>query len=186
MHVRRGIRFRSATLVLLTTALAALTAGCSSNGEEHDYDLLYTNVEPIDFARILCRGVEMRDEHTCLTSVIEHWHDTRYDEPDPSEVTGGPMVVVFDEEFFRGTYVSNPFQAAFTVASATNLCRGRFDAFGGSVRAEYKVRCDDGSTGVAKLQLARDGRNGIGFMELFDGRRGDIVFGHRAVGGSFL
>ncbi|NBC12099.1 MAG: hypothetical protein GVY09_01910 [Gammaproteobacteria bacterium] len=163
-----------------------LTAGCSSNQTQVDYDLLFTKVEPIDYARILCRGIEMRDQHTCMTSVLQHHRDMRYNEPSPSAVTGGPFVIVLDDDLYRGTYVSNPFVSAFTVSNGANICRGRYNAFGGDTRAEFAVRCDDGSTGLANIILDVDGRNGIGKMDFTDGRRGEIVFGHRAVGGNFL
>lgn len=180
----------STLLVPFFTALfvlgLGLTAGCSSNQKQVDYDLLFTDVEPIDYARILCRGIEMQDQHTCMTSVIQHYRDMRDYEPTPSEVNAGPFVIVLDDDLYRGTYVSNPFVSAFTVSNGGNLCRGRYNAFGGDSRAEFAVRCEDGSTGMANIILDVDGRNGIGKMDFTDGRRGEIAFGHRAVGGNFL
>jgi hypothetical protein len=128
----------------------------------------------------------MQDQHTCMTSVIAHYREARFDEPDPSEVTDGPFVIVLENDLYRGTYVSQPFASAFTVSNGYNICRGRYNAFAGDTRADFDVRCDDGSTGVANIILDIDGRNGVGALELYDGRRGQIVFGHRAVGGNFL
>lgn len=176
---------RHGRLALLTAGFA-LAAGCAGNGRQVDYDLLFTEVQPIEYARILCRGIEMQDQHTCMTSVIQHYRDMRYYEPTPSAVTGGPFVVVLDDDLYRGTYVSNPFVSAFTVSNGNIICRGRYNALGGDSRAEFGVRCDDGSTGIANIILDVDGRNGIGEMDFVDGRRGEIVFGHRAVGGNFL
>jgi hypothetical protein len=173
-------------LALSLCLLACLLTGCGANEAQRDYDLLFTNVEPVEYARILCRGVDMRDEHTCMTSVVQHWHDARYDEPDPSQVKGDPFVIVTDAELYRGTYLSQPFASAFAVSSGSVICRGRYNAFGGDTRADFDVRCDDGSSGVANIILDVDGRNGIGRMDFYDGRRGDIVFGHRAVGGNYL
>jgi hypothetical protein len=167
-------------------AAVVLTAGCGGNKAERDYDLLFTDVEPIEYARILCRGIEMQDQHTCMTSVLAHYRSTRYFDPDPSQVTNGPFVVVFDDDLYRGTYVSQPFASAFTVSNGFNICRGRYNAFAGDTRADFAVHCDDGSTGFANIMLDIDGRNGVGELELYDGRRGEIVFGYRAVGGNFL
>lgn len=183
--MRIGGAARTALSALLAAAVA-LAAGCGGNRAERDYDLLFTNVEPIEYARILCRGIPMRDQHTCMTSVLQHYHDTKWDEPDPSEVTGGPFVVVFADDLYRGAYVSNPFISAFTVSNGADICRGRYDAFAGDTRADFHVRCDDGSRGLANIILDVDGRNGVGRLDLDDGRRAEIVFGHRAVGGNFL
>ncbi len=163
-----------------------LAAGCGGHGVQTDYDLLLTRVGPIDYARILCRGIALQDRHTCMTSVLQHHHDLRHAEPTPDAATAGPFVVVFDDDLYRGTYVSNPFVSAFTVSNGKNICRGRYDAFVGDTRADLRVRCDDGRTGRANLILDIDGRNGIGKLDLSDGRRGEIAFGHRAVGGDFL
>ena len=183
MRVSRAAR--PCQLVLLA-AVAGFAAGCTSNPAQLNYNLLFTDVQPLEYARILCRGISMHDRHTCMTSVLAHYHETRYDEPDPDQVVDGPLVVVFDDDLYRGSYVSNPFAAAFTVSNGYNVCRARYNAFAGDTKAQFRVHCDDGSSGFAKLILDIDGRNGIGKLELHDGRRGEIVFGHRAVGGNFL
>ncbi len=183
MRVSRAAR---RSQLALLAAVAGIAAGCSGNKGQIDYNLLFTYVEPIQYARILCRGIAMHDRHTCMTSVLAHYRETRYDEPDPSEVTGGPFVVVFDDDLYRGTYVSQPFAAAFTVSNGYNVCRGRYNAFAGDTKARFAVRCDDGSSGTARIILDVDGRNGIGELEFYGGGRGEIVFGHRAVGGEFL
>jgi hypothetical protein len=180
MHVSRAAR---GTLI---AAAMVLTAGCGGNTGQRDYNLLFTDVQPIEYARILCRGIDMQDQHTCMTSVLQHYRDGRYDEPDPSQVTDGPFVVVFEDDLYRGTYVSNPFASAFTVSNGYNICRGRYNAFAGDIKADFFVRCDDGSTGTANIILDIDGRNGVGEFNFYDGRRGEIVFGYRAVGGNFL
>jgi hypothetical protein len=183
---RGAMRASGAVRQTLSIILIGLIAGCASDKGQINHNLLFTSVEPIEYARILCRGIAMQDQHTCMTSVIKHYYDTRYDEPDPSQVTGGPFVVVLDDELYRGTYVSQPFASAFTVSNGVSICRGRYNAFGGDTKADFDVRCDDGSTGTANIILDVDGRNGIGKITFYDGRRGDIVFGHRAVGGNFL
>jgi hypothetical protein len=183
MYVGRAVRHPCPALLAATLSLVA---GCGGHVGERNYDLLFTNVEPLEYARILCRGIPMRDQHTCMTSVLQHYHDSRWDEPDPSEVTGGPFVLVFADDLFRGTYVSNPFISAFAVSNGAERCHGRYDAFAGDTRADFRVHCDDGSTGLANIILDTDGRNGVGVLDLNDGRRGRIVFGHRAVGGDFL
>ncbi|MCG6941788.1 MAG: hypothetical protein LJE69_11135 [Thiohalocapsa sp.] len=186
MHVSRAARHSLSALPALLIAVIGLVAGCAENKGQINYNLLFTDVEPIQYARILCRGIPMHDQHTCMTSVLAHYRATRFDQPDPSQVTNGPFVVVFDDDLYRGSYISQPFIAAFTVTNGSNICRGRYDAFAGDTRADFRVWCDDGSTGFANIILDVDGRNGIGEFVLNDGRRGEIVFGYRAVGGDFL
>ncbi len=183
MRVGRSAR---QALLAVPALITGLAAGCASKQGQINYDLLFTDVEPIQYARILCRGIPMQDQHSCMTSVLAHYRATRFDEPDPSQVANGPFVVVLGDELYRGTYVSQPFASAFTVSNGYNVCRGRYNAFAGDTKAQFMVRCDDGSTGAAKIILDIDGRNGIGELRLDDGRRGEIVFGYRAVGGNFM
>jgi len=171
-------------LVALWTALSAV--GCTSNLATRDYNLVFTNVDALEYARILCSGIEMQDRHTCLTSVMQHVKEMRDRDVTPSEVLDGPFVVVLRDDLYRGNYVSQPFAAAFTVSNGFNVCRGRYNAFAGDTQAIFKVRCDDGSTGSANIMLDAAGRNGVGIVDMDDGTRGAIVFGHAAVGGAYL
>ncbi len=170
---------------ILVVAVALALAGCSANEATTDYNLVMTDVPAIEYGRILCRGIPMEDRHTCLTSVIQHYQDAELEKIEPDEATRGPFVVVFDEDVYRGSYVSQPFAAAFTVSNGRNVCRGRYNAFAGDTRAIFKVHCDDGGRGTANIILDERGRNGIGIIEMDDGTRGEIVFGHSAVGGAF-
>ena len=183
MRVGRAAR---QVLPAMPAMVIGLAVGCAGNQGQVNYNLLFTDVEPIQYARILCRRIPMDAQYSCMTSVLAHYRATRFDEPDPSQVTNGPFVVVLDDDLYRGTYVSQPFAAAFTVSNEYNVCRGRYNAFAGDTRAQFRVRCDDGSTGRAQLILDIDGRNGIGELKLDDGRHGEIVFGYRAVGGHFM
>ena len=168
-------------------ALCAMaTSGCSSNSATRDYNLVFTDVKPIQYARILCRGIPIEDQHTCMTSVIEHQAEARDWELTPAEVVDGPFVVLLGDDLYRGSYVSNPFAAAFTISNGYNICRGRYDAFNGDTEAVFDLYCDDGSRGMANIILDTSGSNGVGILDMDDGRRGRIVFGHAAVGGDFL
>lgn len=171
---------------LVAALIAAAMAGCARNHAERDFDLLFTRVHPIEYARILCSGIDMEDRHTCVTSVMQHYNEAKHRELTPDEVVNGPFVIVFGGVLYRGNYVSNPFASAFTVSNGYNVCRGRFNAFAGDTAPVFRVFCDDGSSGRARIMLDTEGRNGLGIIEMSDGTRGDIVFGHAAVGGAFL
>lgn len=166
--------------------LAGGMAGCGGTPETIDYDLVTTSVAPIEYARILCQLVPMEDRHTCMTSVMQHYQETKHDDLEPDQVTGGPFVLIFDRRLYRGRYLSQPFAAAFSARDgAGTTCRGRYNAFAGDERAVFDVRCDNGGRGSANIILDTDGRNGIGRLRMDDGSEGDIVFGHAAVGGDF-
>jgi len=169
-------RLASCTLL----GLLAL-AGCSSDTSDRNYDLIFADIKPIDYARIQCRLIPIEDRHTCLTTSIQHYRDVMMEPIPRDQVTQGPMVAVVGEEIYRGRYVSNPFSAAFTVSSGYNVCRGRFDAVAGETRTIYDVYCDNGATGSANLVLDSSGSNGLGIVEMDDGTRGEIVFGPAAV-----
>jgi len=183
------MRSGSAAWVAASTCIGLL-AGCGGNTPTRDYDLVYTDVEPLEYARILCSGIDMRDRHTCLTSALQHQKEMREyfnaHDPNADEVIDGPFVVVLRDEIYRGTYVSQPFAAAFTVSNGVNICRGRYNAFAGDTKAIFHVRCDDGATGTANIILDQRGRNGLGEVTMDDGTQGKIVFGYTAVGGAYL
>lgn len=182
-----AMKMRSAGLgALLVAGWALSSAGCGSNAATRDYNLVYTSVDPLEYARILCSGIDMLDRHTCLTSVMQHNKEMRDRDLTPDEVVNGPFVVVLQDDLYRGSYVSQPFASAFTVSNGINVCRGRYNAFAGDTRAIFKVVCDDGSRGTANIMLDTGGRNGVGEVTMDDGTHGQIVFGHAAVGGAFL
>lgn len=181
------MKIRTAGLgAVLVAGWALSSAGCGGDDATRDYDLVYTRVDPLEYARILCSGIDMRDQHTCLTSVMQHNKETRDLDVTPDEAVNGPFVVLLQDDLYRGRYVSQPFAAAFTVSNGINVCRGRYNAFAGDTRAVFKVICDDGSRGSANIMLDTGGRNGVGEVTMDDGTRGKIVFGHAAVGGAFL
>jgi hypothetical protein len=158
-------------------------SGCAGKPGQVDYDLVFTDVEPIEYARILCARIPLGERHSCMTAVIDHHREYRYDDRPPENVVGGPFVMFIGNEMYRGSYVSQPFAAAFSVTSGSTICRGRYNAFAGDTRAIFDVWCDDGGRGSANIILDRGGRNGIGQVIMDDGRTGRIVFGAAAVGG---
>jgi hypothetical protein len=171
-------------LAVMTATAGGLT-GCANNPATTDYNLLFTSVKPIEYARILCANTPMEDRHTCMTSVIAHNRATRALDLPPENIIRAPFIMFLDRDLYQGRYVSQPFAAAFTVAYEGNVCRGRYNAFAGDTKAVFRVRCDDGTRGSANIILDAGGRNGIGEVETDDGRTGRIVFGLAAVGGDF-
>jgi hypothetical protein len=169
----------SASLVLLAASIAL--GGCSAARYPRDLGLVFLDVTPMDYARILCRRTPMLERHTCISMVIEHYRATWARDLSPSEVTAGPFVALIGERFYRGRYRSDPFTAAFTVADGARVCRGRYSAFAGDTSPVFRVRCDDGRRGRAQIVLDQTGANGLGRIEMDDGSKGDIVFGYAAV-----
>lgn len=169
-------RLASFTLIVLLAL-----AGCSSDTSNRNYDLVFSDIKPMDYARIQCRLVPMEDRHTCLTTSLQHYRDVMLEPIPRNQVTQGPMVAIVGEEMYRGRYVSYPFRAAFTLSNGRNICRGRFDAFAGDKMTIYRVRCDNGATGTANLVLDISGSNGLGIAEMDDGTRAEIIFGTAAV-----
>ncbi len=166
----------------LSTLIALLIlTGCSTDTSERDYNLVFSDIQPMDYARIQCRLVPMEDRHTCLTTSLQHYRDVTRDPIPRDQVTRGPMVAVLRDEMYRGSYISYPLSAAFTLSNGRNVCRGRFNAFAGDKMSIYRVRCDNGATGSANLVLDITGANGLGIFEMDDGTRGQIIFGPAAV-----
>ncbi|MEA3642869.1 MAG: hypothetical protein VBE63_23435 [Lamprobacter sp.] len=171
-------------LALAPLYLTAL-AGCSASRAPVDLNLVFVEVTPMDYAHILCQLEPMAERHTCMTSVVGHYREHRNRDSAPMEAVGGPFVAFIDRQRYRGSYVSNPFAAAFSVSHGRTLCRGRYNAFAGDAEAIFRLRCDDGREGRAQIVLDQTGRNGIGKLWMASGSTGDIVFGYAAVGGAF-
>lgn len=150
-----------------------------------DLNLVFVEVTPMDYARILCQLEPMTERHTCMTSVIDHYRNNRNRDVTPTEAVDGPFVAFIDNQLYRGSYVSNPFAAAFSVSNGRTICRGRYNAFAGDAEAVFRLRCDDGREGRAQIVLDQTGRNGIGKLWMTSGSTGDIAFGYAAVGGAF-
>ncbi len=169
----------------LAVSLAVSLAGCSASRAPVDLNLVFVEVTPMDYARILCQLEPMTERHTCMTSVIDHYRDHRNRDVTPTEAVDGPFVAFIDNQLYRGSYVSNPFAAAFSVSNGKNICRGRYNAFAGDAEPIFRLRCNDGREGRAQIVLDQTGRNGIGKLWMASGLTGDIVFGYAAVGGGF-
>ncbi len=165
--------------------LSAIILGCAANRAPVDLNLVFVDVKPIDYARILCRLVPMNERHTCMTTVIAHYRDNRGRDIAPDEAVDGPLVAFIDNQLYQGSYVSNPLAAAFSITNGSNICRGRYSAFAGDTEPVFRFRCTDRREGRAQIVLDQTGRNGIGKLEMTNGSSGDIVFGHAAVGGLF-
>jgi hypothetical protein len=142
-----------------------------------------TMVQPIDYARTLCDTLPLEEYSACASRVLDHYReDSWVTNVPPGHSTSGPFAIVADNRVYLGHYSSNPFHAEFRVADGGDVCRGAYDALAGSRDAIFDVRCDDGRIGIADLVLDQRGRNGTGTVDFSDGTRGEIVFGHGAVG----
>jgi len=144
-------------------------------------DRVFVEVEPLDYARTLCRLEPMLERHSCMTAVVSHYRETRRHDLPAKAATEGPFVAFIDDALYRGRYVSNPFAAAFTVSEGSSVCRGRYNAFAGDDRPVFRLRCDDGREGRAQIVLDQTGSNGIGRVWMESGTSGDVVFGEAAV-----
>ncbi|MFE8033388.1 hypothetical protein [Thiohalocapsa marina] len=160
--------------------------GCSGTAGRHDLSLLYARVEPIEYARILCASVDLQYLHTCLNQLMAHYRAVRQDRgrrdrDQDSSSTGnhgeGPLVAILGEDRYSGRYRTTLFTGRFTIDNGRRVCRGRYSAFAGDAEPVYRVTCDDGVRGTARLVLDTRGRDGIGALTLDDGSRADIVFG---------
>lgn len=168
---------------LFAAALAFALGGCSGQRDGINYDRVAVFLEPMDYARVLCRPTPMEFRHTCLTAVLEHFQETWDDQEPPGQQTvGRPLLLILDDSFYQGSYRVTPVTGAFSASSGRNACRGRYSALDGDLEAVFQVVCDDGARGRAQLILEQDGQNGLGRLWLDDGREGSIVFGQRAVG----
>lgn len=138
---------------------------------------LYTPVTANEYANMLCERVAIEDYATCMNRVLDHYQRSQHDRPPKGNSTSGPFAMEVAGEVYVGAYVSDPFSASFRVASGAKSCRGSYNALFGDTAPVFKVVCDNGKRGEARIVRDRSGRNGIGYVAMNDGTQGRILFG---------
>ena len=170
--------FRS---VAIAAALSGLLGGCVILPPNH-LGGISTTVTPNDNGHRLCKHLDLEDYSGCLSQVLEYFEQPRADTIPVGHSTSGPIVLMMNEQVYRGHYDSSLFTASFRVSNGSTTCSGAYGALAGSADAQFDVYCSDGRSGWADLILAHDGRNGIGRVALDDGSQGEIVFGYTPLG----
>jgi len=161
--------------------LGLLLCGCSSYNDV-DYRGISVAMTPMDYADILCSGVDFDRYHACITKVRDHQLTLREAAEPEGSATSGAFAMVVDSEVFLGSYSSDPFRMYFEADSDDHFCRGSYNAFAGSTDATLKVTCNNGLRGEADVVSDTNGRSGIGEVRMVNGMYGKIVYGP-AVGG---
>lgn len=200
-------------IVLIVVPLAAALFGCCTSVQEDRYDRIigeemwsdlqvcgifsgfgaseqpdrsdavYSPISPSEYADLLCAGVDLVDYSSCFNRV-QAFYDDRFDPSIPDDgSTAGPFAMSVAGDLYFGSYRSTPFSASFVAKGDFDTCRGSYNAFAGDTKAVFDVQCDNGQRGEANIVLARSGRDGSGIIEMTDGRKGPILFGHTAVAG---
>lgn len=169
---------------LLPLAVLLLAAGGCASRAALDYDRIAADLEPLDYARILCQGEALSDRHSCLTAVVAHYRAT-LDTPRDFSTSGPFVLVLANGARYLGHYQSHPFAQYFSATNARARCAGGYAAVQGDAQPVLKIHCDDGRRGTANLILDYSGRNGLGEVQFDDGMRGQVVFGEAAAGALF-
>ena len=169
-------------LVAIAAGLSCLLGGCALLPPLHEGGLA-TRVTPDEYGRRLCKHLDLEDYAGCVSEVLEYFETPRANDIAPGRSTSGPIVLMLEEQVYRGHYAStSPFAASFKVSNGVNACSASYNVNTGSADALFDVYCSDGRSGWADLVLALDGRNGIGKLALDDGAQGEIVFGYLPLG----
>lgn len=161
----------------------ALTVGCASSTAPQEGQL-FTWVSSIEYARHICRTVELDDYATCVNRMLAVYQEPNPTKFPPQQGTSGPFMATVDGQNYYGWYRSQPFIADFRASDGRTTCRGGYNALAGDTAAIFDVRCDDGRTGTADMILDQSGRNGTGTITLSGSHTGDLVFGRDALQGT--
>jgi hypothetical protein len=171
------------TITRLVALLGVLTAGCA-HGTDPATAGLYTRMGALDYARLICSGVDIEQYATCVNRMLDVYANPTEWEFPPEQATSGPFVVMLGADNYYGWYRSHPFAADFRVSNGRTICRGGYNAFAGPADAVFAVQCDDGRRGTASIVRDQGGRNGVGTLTMSDGSVGRIVFGRDALKGT--
>lgn len=159
------------------TSVCGIFAGWGTTSQPERSEALYTPVTVEEYTKYICSQVDIEHFATCANRVDKFYRESRDLPVEPGESTSGPFAVLLDEDLLIGTYRSDPFSASFRVSSTKNSCTGSYNALYGDKDAVFKVWCDDGGQGTARMVRDRYGRDGVGFVRMDDGTEGTIVFG---------
>lgn len=161
------------------TSVCGIFSGWGTTEQPERSEALYTPVTAAEYSKYLCGLVDIEDYATCANRVDEYYRSSVADPNSPGSSTSGPFAVVLDNGLYVGTYRSDPFSASFRVSNDKNSCKGSYNAIYGDEDAVFRVWCDDGARGKARMVRDRYGRDGIGVVTMDNGVEGRIVFGPR-------
>lgn len=161
------------------TSVCGMFSGWGTTRWPDRAEALYTPVTAAEYTRYLCGHIDIRNYATCANRVDEFYRDSVNDPISPGSSTSGPFAVLLQDDLMIGSYRSDPFSASFRVSSDSNACQGSYNAIYGDSDRVFKVWCDNGETGSARMVRDRYGRDGIGVVTLDDGVEGRLVFGPR-------
>lgn len=139
---------------------------------------LYTPVTGKEYAQLLCEDAEIEDYASCMNQIRDFHRRSAGRSSGDGSSTSGPFAMRVGGEVYVGSYWGTPFNSSFRVASDRGqVCKGGYNAFYGSTEAVFDVVCDNGMRGKADIVSDRDGRNGIGYVAMNDGTKGQIAYG---------
>lgn len=161
------------------TSVCGIFSGWGVREMPERSEALYTPVTLEEYTGYLCNSTDIEDFATCGNRVERYYRGIVEMRKQPGESQSGPFAFALDDELYTGSYRSDILSASFNVSSGRNRCTGSYNALFGDTEAIYRVRCDNGETGKARIVLDRWGRDGIGFIQMDDGTKGTIIFGPR-------
>lgn len=161
------------------TSVCGIFSGWGTTEQPERSEALYTPVSAAEYSRYLCGHIDIKDFATCANRVEEFYRESANDPISPGSSTSGPFAVLLQDDLMIGSYRSDPFSASFRVSSDRNGCEGSYNAIHGDTEGIFKVSCDNGEAGSARIVRDRYGRDGIGVVIMDDGAEGKIVFGPR-------
>ena len=161
------------------TSVCGIFSGWGTTDQPARSEALYTPVTASEYTGYVCGLVDIEDYATCANRVERFYRESLDDPNPPGSSTTGPFAVLLENELYVGSYRSDPFSASFRVASGSRSCKGSYNALYGDADPVFKVWCDNGARGKARMVRDRYGRDGIGVVLMDDGTEGRIVFGPR-------
>jgi hypothetical protein len=161
------------------TSVCGIFSGWGTREQPQRSEALYTPVTLDEYSKDLCSTVDIEDYATCANRVEEYYRDSLQSTEAPGSATSGPFAVLLENELYVGSYWSDVFSASFRVASDGKSCRGSYNALYGDKDKVFKVWCDNGRRGTARIVSDRYGRDGIGVVIMDDGTEGKIAYGPR-------
>jgi hypothetical protein len=161
------------------TSVCGIFAGWGTREEPQRSEAVYTPVTLNEYSEYVCSLVDIEDYATCANRLEEYYRESFDSETPPGNSTSGPFAVLLENEMYVGSYRSDPFSGSFRVSNGTSGCKGSYNALYGDKTAVFKVWCDNGERGTARMVRDRYGRDGIGIITMDDGAQGKIIFGPR-------
>ena len=161
------------------TSVCGPFSGWGATEQPERSEALYTPVTAAEYSKSLCGHIDIKDFATCANRVEDLYRESANDPIPPGSSTAGPFAVLLQDDLMIGSYRSDPFSASFRVSSDTNACKGSYNAIYGDSDGVFKVLCDNGDQGTARMVRDRYGRDGIGVVMMDDGVEGKLVFGPR-------